>query len=683
MTSAIPKFSSAIKSTFSLSSSLKQTINLSILEAHLKKCMNLIEFNQIHSRMVVSGFIKDTYAASRLIHFSSTAPFIHSNHLFHILNHIENSNGFTWNVVMKSFLQRKSPQMLIPLYKMMLQKNVEPDNYTFPLLLQSCGVRLCEFDGKMIHDHVMKMGFEYDVYVVNTLINIYVVCGNLRDARQLFDKSLVLDSVSWNSMLAGYVKAGDVEEAKSIFDQMPERNIIASSSMIDLFGKTGRTTEARCLFDEMFENDMVSWSAMISCYEQNGMFEEALVLFAEMNCKGVMVDEIVIVTVISACANLLAYNEGKLTHGLAVRIGIEPYINIQNALIHMYSKCGDIRSSQRLFEESPLLDEISWNSMISGYSKAGFIRHARRLFDSMPKKDVVSWGAMISGYAQHEQYEETLELFHDMQLGEVKPDESTLVSVVSACAHLNNVDQGSSVHSYIRNNDIKINPILGATLIDMYLKSGCVQNAMEVFNGMEEKGVSTWNALIMGLAVNGSVEVSFEKFSEMQRCGVEPNDVTFLGILSACRHAGLVDEGRRYFESMISIHNIEPNIKHYGCMVDLLGRAGALEEAEELIEDMPMEPDVATWGALLGACEKHGNTDMGERIGTKLIERYPDHDGFHVLLSNFYTSMGEWEKGAEIRGKMKKQGVVKIPGWSSIEADGEVHKYLAGVRMHS
>ncbi|RZC48713.1 hypothetical protein C5167_017145 [Papaver somniferum] len=376
-------------------------------------------------------------------------------------------------------------------------------------------------------------------------------------------------------MLAGYVKAGDVEEAKSIFDQMPERNIIASSSMIDLFGKTGRTTEARCLFDEMFENDMVSWSAMISCYEQNGMFEEALVLFAEMNCKGVMVDEIVIVTVISACANLLAYNEGKLTHGLA---------------------CGDIRSSQRLFEESPLLDEISWNSMISGYSKAGFIRHARRLFDSMPKKDVVSWGAMISGYAQHEQYEETLELFHDMQLGEVKPDEST-------------------------NNDIKINPILGATLIDMYLKSGCVQNAMEVFNGMEEKGVSTWNALIMGLAVNGSVEVSFEKFSEMQRCGVEPNDVTFLGILSACRHAGLVDEGRRYFESMISIHNIEPNIKHYGCMVDLLGRAGALEEAEELIEDMPMEPDVATWGALLGACEKHGNTDMGERIGTKLIER--------------------------------------------------------------
>ncbi|KAK9161778.1 hypothetical protein Syun_008119 [Stephania yunnanensis] len=571
--------------------------------------------------MVVSGFIKDTFAASRLVKFSTDSRFINVDYSHHILLHIENPNGFTWNAVMRAHL--------------------------------ACG---SSREGEEIHTHVLKLGFGSDVFVLNTMINMYFVCGEMGNARKLFEEGAVLDSVSWNSILAGYVQMGDVEEATLIFKRMEEKNLIASNSMIALLGKAGRVGNACKLFDEMLVRDVVSWTAMVSCYEQNEMFEEALVMFSRMNGEGVSVDEVVLVSVISACSNLLAVREGKLIHGICIRNGIESYVNLHNALIHMYSSCREINESRKLFDSGQLLDQISWNSMISGYMKCGSIEEARKLFDSMPERDVVSWSAMISGYAQHDRFVETLELFNEMQRGEVRPDETTLVSVVSACAHLVALDQGKWTHAYIKKNNFEINSVLGTTLIDMYMKCGCVENALEVFYGMKERGVSSWNAIIVGLAVNGLVEESLEKFSEMSNHGVAPNEITFMGV--------------------------EPNVKHYGCMVDLLGRAGLLEEAEELIGTMPMAPDVATWGALLGACKKHGDTKMGERVGRTLIELQPDHDGFHVLLSNIYASKGMWEDVIEVRGIMRHQGVMKTPGCSLIEADGVVHEFLAGDTAH-
>ncbi|KAK4402115.1 Pentatricopeptide repeat-containing protein, chloroplastic [Sesamum angolense] len=538
------------------------------------------------------------------------------------------------------------------------------------------------FEGREVHDHVVKMGFHSDVYVVNNLINMYSVCGHVGDARKVFDGSPVLDSVSWNSMLAGYGLGGRVEEAKLIYAQMPRKNVIASNSMIVLLGKSGRVTEAHQLFNELEEKDLVSWTALISGYEQNGMYEEALNLFLSMCNNGISVDEVVIVAVISACAHLSSFRIGNLVHGLVIRIGFESYVNLQNSLIQMYSKCGDVLAAEKLFNQSCFLDIISWNSMISGYIKCGLVEKARELFDNMPEKDVVSWSSMISGYAQLDKFPETLALFHDMQREGVKPDETTLVSVLSACTQLAALDQGKWLDAYIRKNGLKVNIILGTTLINMYMKCGSVENAMEVFHGMEENGVSSWNALILGLAINGQVEKSLEMFEEMKKSRVVPNEITFVSVLGACRHMGLVEEGRRYFDSMVKVYNIEPNIKHYGCLVDLLARRGLLKEAEELIDTMPMAPDVATWGALLGACKKHGDKEMGERIGRKLIELQPEHDGFHVLLSNIYASKGDWADVLEIRGIMTRQGVVKTPGCSIIEANGVVHEFLAGDGSH-
>ncbi|KAL3591071.1 hypothetical protein D5086_009711 [Populus alba] len=454
--------------------------------------------------MILSGFFKDSFAASRLLKFSTELPFININKSYQIFSHIENPNGFICNTMMKGYMQRNSPCKAIWVYKLMLESNVAADNYTYPILFQSCSVRLAEFDGKCIQDHVLKVGFDSDVYIQNTLINMYAVCGNLSDARKVFDGSSVLDMVSWNSMLAGYVLVGNVEEAKDVYDRMPERNVIASNSMIVLFGKKGNVEEACKLFNEMKQKDLVSWSALISCYEQNEMYEKALILFKEMNANGIMVDEVVVLSVLSACSRLLVVITGKLVHGLAVKVGIETYVNLQNALIHMYSSCEEVVTAQKLFSESCWLDQISWNSMISGYVKCGEIEKARALFDSMPDKDNVSWSAMISGYAQQDRFTETLVLFQEMQIEGTKPDETILVSVISACTHLAALDQGKWIHAYIRKNGLKINIILGTTLINMYMKLGCVEDALEVFKGLEEKGVSTWNALILGLAMNGS-----------------------------------------------------------------------------------------------------------------------------------------------------------------------------------
>ncbi|KAJ0788656.1 putative tetratricopeptide-like helical domain superfamily, DYW domain-containing protein [Helianthus annuus] len=660
------------------------TLNQSIMDTLLLQCKHLTEFNQILSQMIVTGFIKDTYAASRIL-TSSTSSFINVHYSRKLFDHIQHPNGFIYNTMMRSYLHRNHPEETVFLYKLMLdnKKSVYPDGYTYPLLVQACIARGSVLEGKEVHDHVVKMGFDSDVYVRNNLVNMYAVCGDMVDARKVFDESPVRDLVSWNSILAGYVQMGDVEEAKVVFDQMPEKNVIASNSMIVLFGRCGRVGEAYRLFVEMNEKDVVSWTAMIGCYEQSGMCQQALVMFVEMNRKGIGIDEVVAISVLSACTRSSLLETGSPVHGLVLKTGRLSYVNIHNALIHMYSTCGDIAAAEKLFNTSCHTDIVSWNSMISGYSKCGSLKKAREVFDEMSVKDVVSWSALISGHSQAGMFEETIALFNEMMvLGQIKPDETILVSVISACTRLVALEQGKWVHTYIKKNGLLVNSILGTTLIDMYMKLGCVESAEDVFYNMDNKGVSSWNALILGLAMNGEVEKSLEMFSEMKKSGVAPNEITFVAVLGGCRHMGLVDKGREHFDSMINTHKIEPNIKHYGCMVDLLARAGLLKEAEELIDSMPMAPDVATWGALLSACKKHGANEMGERVGLKLIELQPDHDGFHVLLSNIYASKGSWEHVAEIRGTMIENRVVKTPGCSIIEANGIVHEFVAGDTGH-
>ncbi|CAN6459473.1 unnamed protein product [Victoria cruziana] len=661
----------------------KLTLNFTILESLLQSCRTLPQFQQIHSQMIISGLINDTYASSRLLRKCLSSKFrVAVDYCRRIFDTIECPNVVIWNTMMKMYVSERHLECAILLYKSMLRGNSPADNFTFPIIIQACTLRTSIEEGEEMHNHVVKLGFGSDVYVGNSLIRLYAVCECSEYARKVFDGMPQRDAVLWNAMLTGYARQGWFEEALNLFEMLPCRSTTACNSMITMMGRQGLILDARRLFDEMWERDAVSWSTMISCYEQNGAPVEALELFGRMNHEDVKVDDVTMVTVVSACAQFMALKEGEGIHGLVVRMGFESSTSLNNALLYMYARCGHVRLARKMFDEGTGLDLISWNSLITGYAKAGSFNDAKKLFDAMPERDIVSWSAMISGYARHNHFEETLNLYRDMQLHCVRPDGATVVSVLSACAHLCALEQGSRIHAYVEKNNIEVDVILGTTLVDMYMKCGCVENALMMFSEMQNRGTSTWNAVILGMAMNGHVKEAFSYFADMIQFGIAANEITFVAILSACRHAGLVSEGRHYFGSMRKMHQVVPNVKHYGCMVDLLGRAGFLKEAEDLISGMPVTPDIATWGALLGACKIHRNLEIGERAAIQLLNLDPCHDGAHVLLSNIYASRGRWDNVNQVRCTMKRLRVLKEPGCSWIETNGVVHEFVAGDRAH-
>jgi len=543
-----------------------------------------------------------------------------------------------------------------------------PDTYTHPLLSAACAARGDAREGRQVHSHAVKHGFGDNLYLRNALMHMYSACGCVAGARRVFDAGPVWDAVSWNTILATYVRDGNVEQAVRVFARMPERSAEAVSSMVALFARRGMVEEARGVFDGAEHRDAFTWTAMISCFERNDLFVEALAVFSDMREEGWPVDEAVMVSVVAACAKSEVIQNGEVCHGLVVRAGLGRRVNVQSALIHMYSSCLDVVAARRLFDSGESLDHFSWNSMISGYLKNGRIKDAKALFGVMPDKDNVSWSAMIAGCVQNNQSSEALTVFDNMRAHEIKPDEVTLISVISACTNLSALEQGKLVHEYIRQYQYNITIVLGTSLIDMYMKCGCMEAALEVFDMVEGKGTPCWNAIIVGLAMNGLVTRSLDMFSEMETSGIAvPNEITFTGVLSACRHGGLVEEGRQFFKLMRNKYQIIPNIRHYGCMIDLLGRAGYVREAEDLIQSMPMSPDVPAWGALLGACWKHGDSEVGERVGKKLVKLDPHHDGFQTMLSNIYASEGMWQCVKDLRGSMK-QHVAKVAGCSVVES---------------
>ncbi|KAB2602075.1 pentatricopeptide repeat-containing protein [Pyrus ussuriensis x Pyrus communis] len=289
---------------------------------------------------------------------------------------------------------------------------------------------------------------------------------------------------------------------------------------------------------------------------------------------------------------------------------------------------------------------------------------------------------MISGYAQHGLFKEAVEMFRDMQIGNVRPNYVTLVSVLPAISRLGALELGKWIHLYAGKNGIGIDDVLSSALVDMYGKCGSIEDALRVFKQLSKRNVITWNVIISGLAMHSRVDDALDYFSKMERAGVVPSDVTYIGILSACSHAGLVEKGRAFFIHMINVIGLEPRVEHYGCMVDLLGRAGLLEEAEELILNMPIQPDDVTWKALLGACKMQGNIEMGKRVAEILMDLAPHDSGSYIALSNMYASLGNWEVVANVRLRMKDMDIRKDPGGSSIELDGAIHEFVVEDESH-
>lgn len=316
------------------------------------------------------------------------------------------------------------------------------------------------------------------------------------------------------------------------------------------------------------------------------------------------------------------------------------------------------------------------------HARAGRVADARSLFDEMPAKNVVSWSAMVNGYVQAGDGKEALVVFSRMQAEGVRPEDTVLVGVLAACAQLGALEQGKWVHGYLKANSISITVFLGTALVDMYAKCGEVQLGMEVFEGMKDKNVLAWTTMIKGLAMHGRGSEALILFSQMERSGVNPDDIAFIGALCACTHTGLVDKGKELFNSMVRRYRIKPKIEHYGCMVDLLARNGLLSEAREMVEKMPMKPDALIWGALMAGCRFHKNVEMAEYVIKHWIELEPDKSGAYVLLANIYSASGRHASAREIRHQMREKGVDKTPGCSNVEIRGVIHQFIAGDLSH-
>lgn len=456
------------------------------------------------------------------------------------------------------------------------------------------------------------------------------------------------------------------------------------TQIINICNSNGRVAYAALFFNQFEEPNMFLYNAMIKAYTQNQHYFEAISLYKQMlnlrhSQNSILVDRFTYPFVLKACAGLLLLVLGKLVHVDIFKSGLTTNSIIQNSLIEMYTKCDDLVDARRVFDEMDDRDAVSWNMLISAHARLGQMRKARALFNSMPSKTVVSWTALISGYTMAGRYFDAVEVFHHMQLEGFEPDGISIVSVLPSCAQLGALELGRWIHAYCDKHELLQNIFICNALVEMYAKCGSVDQALQLFEEMKDKDVISWSTMIGGLASHGQAHKAINLFVEMEKDKrVRPNGITFIGLLSACSHAGLLDEGFRYFDSMKEVYGIDPGVEHYGCMVDLLSRSGYIDRAVEFIESMPVPPDAAIWGSLLGACRTHGNVRTAVKAMERLIELEPEDIGNYVMLSNIYAAARRWDGVVKLRRVIRSRSLKKTPGCSLIEVNNVVQEFVAG-----
>lgn len=372
----------------------------------------------------------------------------------------------------------------------------------------------------------------------------------------------------------------------------------------------------------------------------------------------------------------------KPLHSQALKLGFDSDTFVRTALADVYARGGDIVSARKLFDTMPERSLVTLTTMIAGHAKNGNLDEARALFDGAEEKDVVCWNVMIDGYTQYGRPNEALCLFRQMLLANVRPNEVTMLTVLSACGQLGALELGKWVHSFTENSGIPVTLRISTALVDMYSKCASLEDARLVFDRMIFKDVIAWNSMIVGYAMHGFTTEALELFKHMRNLSIQPTYITFIGVLNACAHGGLVSEGWGFFKSMTDDFGIDPKVEHYGCMVNLLGRAGKLDEAYQLVKKVNIDHDPVLLGTLLGACRLHKNKELAEEIFKFLMQHNVANSGTYVLLSNIYAAAGNWDGMAKVRVMMKESGIQKEPGSSSIEVHNAVHEFLSGDIKH-
>ncbi|WOL05981.1 pentatricopeptide repeat-containing protein [Canna indica] len=609
-----------------------------------------------------------------------------------VFNDVSRASVFVWNAMIRAYAWNGPFDHAIKLYRRMENSGVKPNKFTFPFVLKACsGLEALE-DGIEIHDHAKRSGLESDLYVSTALIDMYMKCGCLNDAHEVFCRMPERDAVSWNAMVAGFALHGMYEETVSSVLEMQkmgkrpnpstivallpvvgqvkslsqgksihafctrrhfdDEDVLVNTALLDMYGKSECLVYARRIFENMDIRNEVTWSAIIGGHILCGKMAEALEIFREMVFEGSsIVGSASVASILRACANLADLDSGRLIHSYVIKAGL-------------------------------LIDITVANSLLSMYAKVGTVNDAIGFFNEMDKKDTVSYSAMISGCVQNGNAEEALHVFRGMVSSNVAIDSATMIGIIPACSHLSALQHGKCSHGFITTHGFTLDSSICNALIDMYAKCGRIDIARKVFDTMPKQDVVSWNTIIAGYGIHGLGDEAISLFLKMESAGLVPDDITFICLLSACSHSGLVAQGKHWFCAMKEKYNVVPRMEHFICMVDLLGRGGCLSEAYDFIQSMPFDADVRVWGALLGACRVHKNVELGEEVSKMIQKLGPEGTGSFVVLSNLYSATGRFDEAAQVRIMQRKKGFTKSPGCSWVEIDGTVHAFIGGDRSH-
>nr|AYM00561.1 pentatricopeptide repeat protein [Salvia miltiorrhiza] len=654
----------------------------------LELCASVKELHQFLPLIIKNGLYNEHLFQTKLV--SLFCKFGSMTDAAKVFDSIQTKVDPLYHTLLKGYAHHSNLDGAFNFFARMKHDAVEPVIYNYSYLLKACADNFDSRRGREIHAQLVLSGLSANLYAMTSLMNLYAKCGAVQDACKMFERMPVRDLVCWNTVIAGFAQNGMPKKALDLVVRMQEeghspdlvtvvsilpaiadlgdlrigRSIHAcvfrrglesyvnvATALLGMYAKCGPIGTARSIFDSMSSRTVVSWNSMIDAYAQSGDSEEALHLFQKMQDAGLKPSNVTVMGALQACANLGDIKRGQFIHELVKQLGLDSDVAVTNSLISMYCKCrrADV---------------------------------AAELFSKLRVKTLVSWNAMILGYAQNGRTMEAISLFGAMQEQNVKRDSFTLVSVITAVAELSLLRQAKWIHGVVIRACLDKDVFVMTALVDMYAKCGAIHTSRKVFDRMGERHVTTWNAMIDGYGTHGFGKEAVQLFDEMCRGDISPNDITFLCVISACSHSGLVKEGRCYFNLMKETYGLEPAMDHYGAMVDLLGRAGQLEEAWDFIQTMPVEPGLNVYGAMLGACKIHKNVDLGEQAADKLFELEPKEGGYHVLLANIYAIASMWGKVAKVRSLMQRKGIQKTPGCSSVDLRHEVHTFYSGSTSH-
>ncbi|KAL9154947.1 hypothetical protein ABFS82_10G150100 [Erythranthe guttata] len=655
-----------------------------------KSCANTKSLKQIqslHQKSISLGLQNNIALSKNLINLYFSCDAYQSAHS--VFRNVDNPLDITlWNGLLSAYAKNRMFSAALLLYDSLLQfPYLKPDSYTYPSLLKACGGLKRVDYGEKIHTHLMKDGFLSDIVIASSLIGVYAKCGLFASAVKVFDEMPERDLACWNNVISCYYQSGqwekaleyfekmgsaglrpdsvsyttsvsscarllDLERGKRIHDEIVRNGLVmdayVSATLVDLYGKCGCLERAKEVFDEIENKSLVSWNSMIGGYCQIGDSLSCIELLARMNKDKVAPSSTTISTLLVACAKSAQLHHGRFVHGYIIRNNVFSDIFVESALVDFYFKCGSVEVAERVFK-------------------------------TMPKSNVVSWNVVISGYVSAGCYFEALGIYDEMRAANVKPDAITLTSTLAACSQLAALERGREFHKHVIEAKLNSNEVVMGALLDMYAKCGAVKEAEAVFNQLPTKDLVSWTSMMVAYGSHGQAFEATKLFDEMLQRHIRPDRVTFLAVISACSHAGLVDEGRKYFNSMVNDYKIRPTTAEYSCLIDLLGRAGKLHEAHEILQsNSDTEGDVELLSTLFSACSLHGEIDLGERIAKLLIEKVPEASSTYVVLEKMYAANKNWEGARGVRFKMKEMGLRKNPGCSWIEVDKRIESFVAG-----